>query len=89
MLERTIDAFERRAARPWRLTDAPHDLVERLLKGIVAFRIGPCQVECVEKLGQNKPGDDHTGTLAGLRAEGDELGHAVARLTQQWVQAGG
>jgi len=83
VLERTIDEFERQAATPWRLSDAPQDLVTRLLGGIVAFRIGPCRLECVEKLGQNKPGADADGTMAGLRAEGDEMGHAIARLMQQ------
>lgn len=83
VLECTVDEFERRAAAPWRLSDAPQDLVARLLGGIVAFRIGPCRLECVEKLGQNKPGADADGTMAGLREEGDEMSHAVARLMQQ------
>jgi transcriptional regulator len=82
VLERTIDEFERDATAPWRLSDAPQDLVARLLGGIVAFRIGPCRLECVEKLGQNKPGADADGTIAGLRTEGDEMGHAIARLMQ-------
>lgn len=83
VLNRTIDEFERHAATPWRLGDAPPELVERLLGGIVAFRIGPCQLECVEKLGQNKPGADAEGTMAGLRTEGDEMGHAIARLMER------
>jgi len=83
VLERTVDEFERPAAAPWQLDDAPQDLVARLLGGIVAFRIGPCRLECVEKLGQNKPGADADGTIAGLRAEADEMGHAIARLMQR------
>ena len=83
VLSRTVDEFERQAPAPWRLDDAPQDLVERLLGGIVAFRIGPCRLECVEKLGQNKLGPDAEGTIAGLRAEGDELGHAIARLMRR------
>jgi transcriptional regulator len=83
VLERTVGEFERSTAAPWRLSDAPQDLVARLLGGIVAFRIGPCRFECVEKLGQNKPGADANGTIAGLRAEGDEMGHAIARLMQR------
>lgn len=83
VLNRTVDEFERHAAAPWRLGDAPQDLVDRLLGGIVAFRIGPCRLECVEKLGQNKPGADAEGTIAGLRAEGDELSHAIARLMRE------
>lgn len=89
VLERTIDEFERGVAAPWCLGDAPQDLVARLLGGIVAFRIGPCRLECVEKLGQNKPGADADGTIAGLRAEGDEMGHAIARLMQQVFPAAG
>ena len=80
ILNRTVNEFERNADAPWRLGDAPPDLVDRLLDGIVAFRIGPCRLECVEKLGQNKPGADAVGTIAGLNAEGDEMGRAVARL---------
>ena len=83
VLNRTIDEFERHAEAPWRLGDAPQDLVDQLLGGIAAFRIGPCRLECVEKLGQNKPGADADGTIAGLRAEGDEMGHAVARLMRK------
>ena len=89
VLERTVDEFERHAATPWRLSDAPQDLVTRLLGGIVAFRIGPCRIECVEKLGQNKPGADAEGTMAGLREEGDEMGHAVARMMQRIFAASG
>jgi transcriptional regulator len=89
VLTRTVDEFERRAAAPWRLDDAPPDLVERLLGGIVAFRIGPCRLECVEKLGQNKPGADAEGTIAGLGTEGDELGHAIARLMRRIFSASG
>ncbi len=80
VLERTASAFERAATPPWQLSDAPAELVERLLGGIVAFRIGPCALECIEKLGQNKPGADFTGTIAGLRAAGDEMSAAVAHL---------
>ncbi|HVW57961.1 MAG TPA: FMN-binding negative transcriptional regulator [Rhizobiaceae bacterium] len=82
VLERTVDTFEARAERPWKLSDAPTDLVERLLGGIVAFRIGPCRVECMEKLSQNKPADLET-ILNGLRAEGDEMAEAVAHLMQK------
>lgn len=80
VLARTIDEFERGAATPWRLGDAPPELVERLLGGIVAFRVGRCRLECVEKLGQNKPGADAEGTISGLVSEGDEMSHAIARL---------
>jgi len=79
VLERTANVFEAPAERPWKLTDAPTDLVERLLGGIVAFRIGPCRMACMEKLSQNKPADLERIT-SGLSSEGDELALAVARL---------
>ncbi|MEN2989747.1 FMN-binding negative transcriptional regulator [Tistrella sp. BH-R2-4] len=69
LMHRSIAAFEHgaadagateaglRPARPWRLDDAPPAHVERLIQGVIGFRIVVERIDCMEKLSQNKPDD--------------------------------
>lgn len=84
VLEATIDHFEKGAEKPWRLADAPADLVARLLGGIVAFEIAPCRFECIEKLGQNKHGGDFDGVVAGLAGNESDTDRIVAKMMREF-----
>jgi transcriptional regulator len=56
---------------------------DRLLAGIVAFRLPLARVEVKVKMSQNKPATDRAGVVAGLRAAGDAESLAAA----QWMEA--
>lgn len=77
-------AIERLTARfdPGVATTAP-EKVERLLQGIVAFRMPIARLEAKFKLNQNKSAADRDGVIAGLRANGRAEDSAVAN----WMQA--
>lgn len=77
LLERLTDVHEAGRETPWRVSDAPPDYTERLLRGIVGVEVAIERVEAKRKLSQNKDARDRGGVIAGLRADG---AHAVAEL---------
>lgn len=56
---------------------------DRLLKGIIAFRLPLARVEVKTKMSQNKPAAERAGIVAGLRAAGD----AESLATAEWMEA--
>lgn len=83
VLERTIAHMERSAERPWRLDDAPPELVDTLLRHIVAFRLRIDDVQGVKRLNQNRQPADRDGIIDGLRATGAPGALAIAALMAQ------
>ena len=77
VLARVTARFEQGPA-----TTAP-DKAERLLNGIVAFRMPIARLEVKFKMSQNKSAADRAGVAAGLRATGRPEDRAVA----DWMQA--
>jgi transcriptional regulator len=77
LLERLTERFEAGSAEPWRMSDAPADYVERLLRGIVGIEVEIEAITAKRKLSQNKDAADRAGTVAGLEAAGET---SVARL---------
>jgi transcriptional regulator len=57
--------------RPWALSDAPDDYVERMLQGIVGFRFRIARLEGKWKMSQNRAAEDRDGIVTGLRARND------------------
>ncbi|HZR80746.1 MAG TPA: FMN-binding negative transcriptional regulator [Candidatus Binatia bacterium] len=78
LVARLTEVHERASAEPWKVTDAPGDFVEAMLRAIVGVEIALTRVEGKWKLGQNRPPADQDGTVAGLRARGDAASSAVA-----------
>ena len=56
----------------WRMTDAPADYLEAMLRNIVALRIEVRRILAKSKLSQNREERDYLGAVAGLRATGHE-----------------
>jgi transcriptional regulator len=54
--------------RPWVLSDAPDDYIERMLRGIVGFRFRIARMESKWKMSQNRGAEDRDGIVTGLRA---------------------
>lgn len=77
LLERLTDRFEAGSPAPWRVSDAPVDYIERLLRGIVGLEIEITDIVAKRKMSQNKAEADRAGVIAGLDAAGQT---AVAKV---------
>jgi transcriptional regulator len=73
------DRFEAERWKPWALSDAPADYVEKLAAAIVGVELRITRVEARRKLSQNRPEPDRLGVLAGLSA-GSPADQALAAL---------
>jgi transcriptional regulator len=83
----TREAVERLAARfePPALAPIAEEKLQRLLQGIVAFRMLIARLEVKFKMSQNKAAADRAGVIAGLRASGRPEDLATA----DWMQSHG
>jgi len=75
--DRLLDVVERLTARheqgrphPWKVSDAPPDHVEAMLRGIVGVELTITRLEGKWKASQNRGAEDRQGVVEGLRAEG-------------------
>ncbi|MDO1558210.1 FMN-binding negative transcriptional regulator [Brevundimonas sp. 2R-24] len=78
VLERLSDRHEAGQAEPWRLSDAPADYIDRLMRGIVGVEVRLEHVEAKRKLSQQKSPADRAGTIAGLEGTGDPRDRLLA-----------
>ena len=76
-LTRTHEATQ---VEPWKMTDAPKDYLEPMLKAIVGIEIEITQLQGKAKLGQNKEYRDVLGVANALTATGQ---HAIADAMHQ------
>jgi transcriptional regulator len=67
-------------ARPWQVTDAPPDYIERMLGGIVGIEIPLERLEGKWKVSQNRAEADRRGVVEGLLARGDEASRTMSGL---------
>lgn len=84
-LEPQVDAlsaeFEGRIAgkRPWTKHKMSDGVMERMMQGILPFRLAVTDVQGTWKLGQNKTPEARAGVIAALEAQGG-MGAEIARL---------
>ena len=83
LVSELTDAHESREPDPWKVTDAPAEHVEGLLKAIVGIEIPVARLVGKWKVSQNRPAVDRMGTAAGLRERGDEQSLAMADLVDR------
>jgi transcriptional regulator len=67
-------------AAPWTVDDAPADYIEKMLGGIVGFRLAITKLEGKWKMSQNRPEQDIAGVQEGLAGEVDEAQALVAAI---------
>ena len=60
------DKHEAGRAKPWAVSDAPADYIEKMLNGIVGFAIPIDRLEGKRKLNQNRSAEDIAGVSKGL-----------------------
>lgn len=74
------DRHEAARAQPWKVSDAPADYIDGMLKAIVGFALPIQRLEGKRKLGQNRSPADYAGVREGLGASPDPQDQALAHL---------
>ncbi len=74
--------FEARFEKPWEVSDAPEDYIQRQIKGIVGVRLHIEALEGKTKLNQNRSTADQEGVVAGLSPSPREADREVADAMQ-------
>lgn len=79
-----VEALTRRhetgRAKPWAVSDAPADYIQKLLGAIVGVEIAVTRLVGKWKVSQNRSVRDRTGVIEGLQREGTEAAAAMATL---------
>jgi len=70
LVTRLTDRHERQREKPWAVTDAPPDYIDKNLRPIVGVELVVDSVEAKAKLSQNRSEEDRAGVAAGLAADG-------------------
>jgi transcriptional regulator len=78
IVTRLSERHEANRPHPWKVSDAPADYVERLLRGIVGLQLSVTRVEAKRKLAQTKPESDRLGVIEGLAMSPDPRDRLVA-----------
>ena len=78
---------EAQSSEPWQ-PDLPEEVLEGLLRQIVAFRIELVRVEAKFKLGQNRSRTDRENVAGALEDSGDSLLRALGRATRTSLDQG-
>jgi transcriptional regulator len=65
-VEMLTKRFEERFERPWEVSDAPEDYIQRQINGIVGVRLHIDSLEGKAKLNQNRSAADQEGVIGGL-----------------------
>jgi transcriptional regulator len=79
VVTRLTDRQEQLRASPWKVTDAPADYIDAMLKGIVGVEFTITRLEGKWKASQNRSDADRQGVGEGLEREGQEK---MARLVR-------
>lgn len=87
MLNRLTDAQESSRPKPWKVSDAPSEYVQRMLGAIVGIVIDIDRLEGRLKVSQDEDLADRYGTVEGLRLERNAQAHEVADLVCQQILA--
>jgi len=69
----------------WRVSDAPGDFVDGMLKGIVGLELPITRLEGKWKMSQNRPAADQQGAIVGLEATGRPPEQAVAEVMRSYL----
>jgi transcriptional regulator len=83
-VSRLVEVHEATEAMPWKISDAPGDYVEDLLKAIVGIEIPIDSLVGKWKVSQNRSLDDRGGVTKGLAARGGDESAAMARLVDEF-----
>ncbi|MCE5975898.1 FMN-binding negative transcriptional regulator [Pseudomonas sp. JR33AA] len=77
------DRHEQGRSEPWKVTDAPADYIEGMLRAIVGIRLPIARLQGARKLSQNRSGHDIDGVREGLSASPDQRDNQLAAHMRQ------
>ncbi len=80
LVSKLTDTHESHEAVPWKVTDAPPEYVDAMLRAIVGIEIPITRLEGKWKASQNRPAADREGTVEGLHSRGDDASLTMAAL---------
>jgi transcriptional regulator len=83
---RLSEEHESQRAQPWKVSDAPHDYIDKMLGAIVGIEIPILSLAGKWKVSQNRPLPDQVGVAEGLNAQGDARAREMALLVYQQSQ---
>jgi transcriptional regulator len=81
----TVAVFEGGRPRPWALGGS-REYLDRMLKGIVGFRIEVGRLEGKWKLNQNHPEERRRKVVRALEQAGDQQAREIARLMAEMLE---
>lgn len=85
LLEELTAEHERQQPHAWRVSDAPGDYIEALVRAVVGLRIEILDLVGKSKLSQNQPDANQRSLVEALRAKGDssalQMADAIAQRT--------
>lgn len=83
IVSRLTDRHEQGRSEPWKVTDAPADYIEGMLRAIVGIRLPIARLQGARKLSQNRSGQDIAGVREGLSASPDQRDNQLAAHMRQ------
>lgn len=86
MLNRLTDAQESSRPKPWSVSDAPSEYVQKMMRAIVGIEITIDRMEGRLKLSQDEDHADRWGTVEGLMQEPGTQAHAMAGLVRKEIE---
>jgi transcriptional regulator len=72
-------------ALPWKVSDAPADYIDQMLKAIVGIEIPITRLVGKWKVSQNRPQADRLGVVAGLESRDDARSNDMAALVRRTI----
>jgi transcriptional regulator len=73
LLDNMTSAQEKDLEKPWSISDAPPEFIEKLLPEIVGFEIVVKEMYGKFKLSQNQSDENKMGVIQGLKGQGHEM----------------
>ncbi|MDH0648452.1 FMN-binding negative transcriptional regulator [Pseudomonas sp. GD03858] len=83
IVSRLTDRHEQGRAEPWKVTDAPGDYLDGMLRAIVGIRLPITRLQGARKLSQNRSAEDMAGVRDGLAASADPQDNQLAAHMRQ------
>ena len=83
LVTRLTESQESQREQPWQVTDAPHDYINTMLKGIVGLEITVSRLQGKWKMSQNRLPQDREGVVKGLETRGDETSLAMLQVLRR------
>ena len=85
LLFRLTAAHEDSQTKPWKVTDAPTDYIDKMLRAVVGIEIPLDRLTGKLKASQDEDMQDRLGTIEGLVAEGTDNALAMAERVKQAI----